>query len=542
MGVRHFRHPRIFTGVGEDAFASAFAVEDGVFTWVGDAVDLPAGADVTDLDGELVVPGLIDAHMHPTMLATSLGAVACTVPEVTSIAGMVAALRRHPNAGGGPEDWIRGWGYDESKLEERRTPTRHDLDRVSATQPVFVMRSDAHSAVCNTRALEVAGVGPDTPDPAGASFGREADGRTPNGVLLEVGASRHVEGFIGTGGFDAEVDSLVQVGTHLARHGITATTDMLCIPVDHPQLDLYRAAAGRGFRQWLRVFYHYESIADGGAIPPITAAARSGRHAVGGIKLLVDGSISNRTAWMRQPYPDSLEHGMRTASPEVLDRALAFARAHQIQLAVHAMGDRAIEAVIERFEDEEPWLDGIPSVRIEHASVLSHELIERLRDATMAFGVVGNPDFLFAEYDSYAENLTDDQFRRSYMMRSLYQRVPALALSSDAPATTWADPCDPFMSIQAAVTREAYNGASMVPDQALTPAQALLLYTGRARLTADFGARGMIAPGFAADFAALSRDILAVPPQQIIGTRSVGTWIAGAPVPLGEDAAGPASR
>lgn len=532
MSARHYRHPRIFTGAGEDAYATAFAVENGLFTWVGHAADIPAGAHVTDLDGELVVPGLIDTHMHPTMVAVTLGAVACTVPAVNSIAEMVAALRRHPNAGKGPDAWIRGWGYDESKLAEHRTPTRHDLDRVSETQPVFVMRSDAHSAVCNTRALEIAGVGPHTPDPEGAHYGREADGCTPSGILLEMAASRHVEGFIASGGFDEEVDRLVAVGRHLARHGITAVTDMLCIPVDHPQLDLYRAAAARGFRQWARVYYHYEAIADGGAIPALTPADLAGRQAIGGIKLLIDGSISNRTAWMKDPYPDSHDHGMRTTSPAMLERALAFAREHQLQLAVHGMGDRGIEAVVERFEREDPWLDGIPSVRIEHAAVMSLDLIERILDANMTFGVVGNPNFFYAEFDSYAENLTDDQFRRTYMMRSLYHRVPALALASDAPATTWADPCDPFVSIQAAVTRAAYNGADMVPEQALTPAQALLLHTGRARLTADFGKRGMIAPGFAADFAALSRDILRGDPRLIVGTEAVGTWIAGEPVPL----------
>lgn len=191
MDPTFYRHDRIFPGIDEATFSTAFAVTDGVFSWVGDAADIPAGVDVVDLDGAVVLPGLIDAHTHPTYISLTMDAVACTVPEVNSIDDMVTALQSHPNFGAGPDRWIEGWGYDESKLAERRTPTRHDLDRVSTTQPIFVLRSCCHSAICNTRALELAGITAETPDPPAAKFGRDADG-SPNGVLTEHAANKAV--------------------------------------------------------------------------------------------------------------------------------------------------------------------------------------------------------------------------------------------------------------------------------------------------------------------------------------------------------------
>lgn len=524
--MRYYRGARIFTGADETTFVTAFAVDGGRFVWTGDAADIPSGAAVDDLDTPVVLPGLIDAHTHPTFIAMTVDAVACTVPLVHSIPEMVGALQRHPNAGKGDTAWIEGWGYDESKLAEGRTPTRHDLDLVSTTQPVYVLRSDCHSGVCNTRALELAGITAGTPDPHHAHFGRDADG-TPNGVLVEHAANQRVVQAKGSAGYDAEVDALARTTDHFSARGIVACTDMFCIPVDFAQFDLYRDARTRGFRQCARIFYDFESI-QRRPIPAVTPSDRTGRVAIAGIKLFIDGSISNRTAWMREPYPGTTDDvGMRTCSPELMADALAFARANHLQIAVHAMGDRAIEEVVGVYGDEEPWLEGVPSVRIEHASILSTELITRISNARMQFGVVTNIDFFFAEHDSYAVNLTAAQYARTYPVRDLYERIGAFALSSDCPATTWADPDNPFMSIQAAVTRKAYNGADIVRAQAITVPQAVLLYTGRARSVGDMPLVGMIAPGYEASFIALSDDVFEIDPDSIIDVRVTGTWIEG---------------
>lgn len=526
MPVRYYRHPRIFTGEDETTFVTAFAVEDGRFTWAGDAAAIPPGAIVEDLEGPVVLPGFIDTHMHPTYIAQNIGAVACTVPHVRSIPEMLDALRSHPAYGKGDTDWIEGWGYDESKLEEHRTPTRHDLDRVSVTQPIYVMRSDYHSGLANSRALALAGITQGTPDPPDGTFGRDAQG-VPNGILREHGAAQAVIQARGAPDYASDVTRLVATSARLAAHGIVACTDMLCIPTKVRQLDLYRDAQAEGFTQQARLYYNFETLQTH-PVPPITDADRTGQVAIGGIKLFMDGSISNRTAWMRDPYPGTAdERGMRLCAPQLMADALAFARANSLQIAVHAMGDRAIQEVIDVYGAEEPWMGAIPSVRIEHASVINTEMMQRINDARMTFGIATNIDFFFCEYDAYADNLGPAQFARTYPVRELYETIDALALSSDSPATTWADPDNVFLSIQAATTRRAYNGAAIVPNQAITVPQAVLLFTGRARKVADTPDTGVIAPGFQASFITLSDDIFSIDSGTIIDVQVTGTWIRG---------------
>ena len=532
--MRWYRHPRIFTGAGEDDFATAFGVGPGVdpgvdgggtdagavVTWVGEAEDVPAGAEVVDLPGALVVPGLVDAHTHPTYLARTIDAVACLPPTVHSIEEMVAALRGE--AASRPDGWVTGWGYDESLLAERRTPTRHDLDRVSTGRPVHVLRSDMHSGVCNTKALEVAGVTRDTPDPAGSSFGRDPDG-SPNGVLVEHGANQRVLRAQGSDGIEAEVDLLVRTSEHLAGHGVVAVTDMFCSPTPTwTQLELYQAAQARGWRQTTRIFYAVDDLDEA-----VLSDLGEGRVRVGGLKLFLDGSISNRTAWMSSPFAGGTGTGLRTASRDALAAAVDLARRHGVQLAVHAMGDAAVGELVDVVGDEEPWMEAWPSVRVEHASVLPADLVDRLAAARVRFGVATNVDFFFAEHGSYGENLTAAQYARTYPVRDLSDRLGPVALSSDSPATTWPDPADPFVSLQAAVTRTAYDGAEIVAGQAVGVGRALLLHTSRAASVTDFGDVGRIAVGAEASFAVLDRDLFRIDPTTILDTQVLGTWIQG---------------
>jgi hypothetical protein len=248
---------------------------------------------------------------------------------------------------------------------------------------------------------------------------------------------------------------------------------------------------------------------------------------VAGVKLVMDGAYSDRTAWTDDPYPDSCDHGLQTASADDLRRAVGWARRNRVQVAVHAMGDRALRYVVDVLGDEEPWLADRPSVRLEHATLFSPDLLDRLEAARMTVGVVTHSIFFFAEYGSYARNLSRDQFAVAYPIRSFYERVPASALSSDTPATAWSDADDVFVSVQAAVLREAHTGADFNQAEAVTVAQALLLYTGRARQVAPFDGVGLIRPGFEGSFVVLDRDVFTVPPGEIGRVRVAETWIQG---------------
>lgn len=130
-----FINGKIFTGIDQTTFVSAMTIEDGHVTWVGESSDI-TDPNAIDLHAKTVLPGLIDVHTHPKYIADALHGVACTPPNVNSIKDMQAALRQSPAFGKGPDTWIEGWGFDETKLAEHRTPTVDDLDEISTTQPI----------------------------------------------------------------------------------------------------------------------------------------------------------------------------------------------------------------------------------------------------------------------------------------------------------------------------------------------------------------------------------------------------------------------
>ena len=185
MRVR-YKNLFAFTGDAALPLLESFVVEAGRI--VPD--DAPVDREV-DLAGGFVTPLFSDQHTHPSYVAQTLSALAALPPDVLSIEDLVEGLVRKKDEL--PEDaWIEGWGYDESLLKENRSPTRHDLDRVATDRPVFVRRSDCHSAVVNTYLLKAAGIDRTTPDPEGGRFGRDASGE-PDGRLIETAAVRRVE-------------------------------------------------------------------------------------------------------------------------------------------------------------------------------------------------------------------------------------------------------------------------------------------------------------------------------------------------------------
>ncbi len=517
------------------------------------------GEDVVDLAGATVLPGLLDVHTHPAFMSELVDAVSLLPPEVDSIESLVARLRSS-GAGSLPERpnrlavdadfpprslaphstrqssprrspgrssmWIAGYGFDESGYPEGRQPTRHDLDRVSATRPVFARRCDGHTAVCNTVALELAGITAETPDPPGAAYGRDASGMQ-DGRLIEVAAVERVHGLIPVPDEKERVTRIARLARHFAERGLVGLGDLFATMVPDP-LRTFRAAARLGPFPQVGLYLGWEHIK---ADPPtLTDDDRTGRIHIAGCKLLMDGAYSNRTAWTHDPYPDSCDHGIPTTTVEELRAAGAWARSNGVQVAVHAMGDAALDAVIDTFADEDPWLDDVPSVRLEHATLFSPERIARVGAARMRFAVVSHTIFLFAEYGSYESNLSPAQFAIAYPIRSFHEGLRATALSSDSPATAWEAADDVFVSVQAAVERRSHTGADIGQSEAVSVAQALELYTSRAATCMRLPGLGRIAEGAEASLVVLDRDIFAVPPEQLAQTRVVQTWMAGSKV------------
>lgn len=212
---------------------------------------------------------------------------------VNSISEMQEALRHTPEYGQGLDVWIEGWGFDESKLAEHRSPTRDDLDQVSTTQPIFLYRSDCHSSVGNSRALELAGIDEHTPDPAGGKIEKDASGR-PTGFIREVAVSQLLIRAKSALSYENDVANLVKSSSHYLENGLVAIGEMMGRLHPYATLSLYQDACKQGFKPKSAIYYVADEVAG-----PLEIE-KSDRLRVAGLKVFMDGSISGETALMKE--------------------------------------------------------------------------------------------------------------------------------------------------------------------------------------------------------------------------------------------------
>lgn len=507
----------------------------GRIAWIGWANKLPAAFagdsyEEVDLDGARVIPGFVDAHMHAVMLANFAPQISVLPPNITSIAELTEAIRAR-RATQGPNAWVEGWGYDEALLAEHRSPTRWDLDAGSPDAPVCIMRTCGHIRCVSSRALEIAGITRDTPDPVGGEIERDATGE-PTGVLKET-ARDLVTPFIPKPSEHDAVQRIVDLGRLLASQGIVAATDMCSVDGTdtHP---LLLAAARAGFKQDVATYMLWDYIKqnpDAYELGP-KQMDRSQQIFAAGIKILTDGSVSGRTAWFYDPFLPSERDlgatncGMPTCTDDDIDRAIAFCQNHGCQLSLHAMGTHAIDHVIDRVVAAGLWdANGVPPVRIEHVTAPSPQAISAM--AANGIAVVTQPIFPYAEIGTYLTNLGEERTRRCYPFRTLVDAGVDVCISTDAPATSWAAPSDPFPNIKSAVTRQAYNHFDFDAAEALSVEEVLARYTREPARILGLEGLGMLKAGYKASFAVLDRDILAIPADEIDRVQVAATYICG---------------
>jgi predicted amidohydrolase YtcJ len=455
--------------------ASAVRVHEGRIAAAGDLGPEPGepGERAFDCRGLLLVPAFVDAHMHMLATAAALRSVDCTPARVRSIGEIQAAIwtraRSTPKG-----QWIRAYGYDESRLAERRHPTRHDLDLATRDHPVRLIHRSGHACVLNSRALEIAGIRIDSEEPPGGVIDRDLESGEPSGLLIEM--NDVVERVVPPLSFDELASAVRELCARLAAEGVAAVTD---------------ATHTNGAETWRLL----EDLEDAGALTiPVTVfegadhsgelpeRSPGGRLRRGAVKLMLR---ETGTLW---PDPATVRSQVRDA------------HARGCQVAIHAIAEPAVRAAVEAIEAA---LTGLPRPghrhRIEHAGVVPADLRERMARAGIA--VVTQPSFLWHSGDRYLETVAPGALEDLYPVGRLHREGVVVAFSSDAPVV----PPSPVEAVRAAVERRTERGQMVGPDDAVGLETALRMHTANAAWASGLEEEhGSIRPGLRADFVLLS--------------------------------------
>jgi predicted amidohydrolase YtcJ len=501
--------------------ARAVAIADGRFVAVGDDEEVRALAGPwttqVDLGGRTVVPGFIDAHAHPASAGRShLRRVDCDLRSIVAIRDAIRDRAARTPSG----QWVLGFKYDDTKTEEGRPLSRQDLDAAAPGHPVYIAHRGGHTGYANTLAFERAGVSEQTPDPQGGRFDREPDTGRLTGKVRER-ASDAIEAVIPNEfSRDDYREGVALISRMMARAGITSVHDAYGTPED---LRAYQDARQAGSFS-VRV---YCLIGSSAIDRMIAAGVRTGLGdewvRVGAMKMTCDGSISERTARLSQPYVGSPnDHGILVTDEDELYARGRKAHEADWQLGVHANGDVAIDITLrlfERLQRERPRRD--PRFRIEHCTVVNDELIRRIK----ALGAIPNPFSTYVYY--HGEKMGyygPERLDRMFAVRSFLDAGIRVTQASDYPP----GPFEPMMALQSSVTRTDMRGNVWGPKQRVSVEEALRVGTLHgAYASYEENLKGSIEPGKLADLVVLGRDPTHEDPSSLIQIPVERTMVGG---------------
>lgn len=502
--------------------AEALAVKGGRILAVGDASSLERfiGPDTRriELPG-VAVPGLADAHAHPSGLGEQLATLDLRGLQKAEILERVRDL-----AGRTPEgEWIQGGGWDEGHFRPAEFPTAADLDLATTRHPVVLDRIDGHSIWVNTRALAAATVSRGTEDPEGGRIVRDSAG-APTGILVDH-ATSFVRRIVPPPTLEQAERRLRSALEGYARFGLTSVHDA---GADRETLTLYKkllAEDALPVRIYAMANGRGDLVAETLARGPEIGLGE-GRLSIRSFKVVLDGALGSRGAQLFESYADApSERGLETMGDEEFLALIRAASAKGFQVNAHAIGDRAVRRALDAFEAAGPDARRL-RFRVEHASVV--DPADRPRFAKL--GVIASLQPMFAgEYARWSEDRVGSS-RAGFVLatKSLLDAGASLALGTDYPAS---DSGDPVLNFFCAVTRRAADGtppSGFHPEERLPAETALRLLTAGPAFAAfqeeDLGA---LSPGRYADLTVLSEDPLTTPGDELRELRVRLTVVGG---------------
>ncbi len=486
-------------------------VRDGRIAEVGMAgpalASLAERAIVVELDGRALAPGFVDPHNHFSFAALEPRMVDCRTPPLESLAEVLDLLRSAA-AAAPPAAWVRGWGFHESQVREQRNPTRQELDEACPENPVFVVDASYHAGYANSAALAIAGITRDTPDPPRGAIERDRHGE-PTGTLLEAASdlpqSESVRELLRRAP-DNGIELLTAAGHRHLALGITAVGDALVTPdgaqlyadaarADALPLTVVRIHGGRTFFAPPRI--DAQSAAE-------IHRAEGPRLRGGAVKIFMDPAYPS-PAVDRPCGPGCIEHAGHTnySAEEVEALVLAAAEA-DLDVVIHCGGNRAVDhalgafAAVRRLHGDRDL-----RLRVEHAFIAHSSQAQRM--AELGVSLVSQPGLgaAFGElFDDWRGR--HDGTLQLFPVRSMIDAGVRVAASSDNPC---GGALDPLAVMRSAVDRRTHAGGEVEPQEAVSPADALRMYTAEAAAACGLEDDcGRIAPGLRADLVVLSCD------------------------------------
>lgn len=490
--------------------------------------EAPPAVRRVDLQGRTVIPGFIDAHCHILSFGLTLDQVDVSPDSVGTIADIQRTIAQRAQRTP-PGNWVVGRGYDQNVLSERRHPTRVDLDEYAYGHPVVLWHTSGHALTCSSQVLAIAGINANTPVPGGGDIERDEHGE-PTGVLKET-ATDLVSNVIPPPALREGADAVIRATEVMASQGITSATDAATAfgETSSPEIDMYRGALGTG-RLACRVTLSPEIQH---VAPPGAEEARERRQfyvgnqtewlTIGATKVFADGALTTRTAALREPYDDTDTTGLLLWETDTLHSMIDRAHRAGWQIAAHAIGDRAVETVLDCYTQvlsDTPRRDH--RHRIEHCMMVDRDL--GLRIQQLGVVPVVQPGFIARLGDAYIAALGMERAARLVPLEMFDRLGVTVAFSSDRPVI----PGAPLKGVRAAMQRTTPSGVTLGRENCITALEAIRYYTTGSAFAGHAEENvGALRRGALADFTVLSHNPGDVPAEEFARVRIEMTVVGG---------------